>query len=144
MAKIKNTPKNVQTLITEALKAQGLTRVPTNKDTNASGTYKSWSAEQRNYNEQVVKPFRLNIARATYDEIFTLVAKYAMTPEDITMLDSLMHDGLEYFEKCPEVFKAHEARKPAKSADMNAIIEAIIKNTGMTREQAQKLVSVEA
>lgn len=138
--------QNVATIIESTLNALGLTRVPENKDMGSVGTYKTWSAEQKRYNEETVKPFRVTIARTTYDEIFTLIARYGVTPEDVMALDALIHDGLKYFEKCPEVFKAHvkatPASKPAQITNAD-IIAALVKN-GMTVEEATALLTGKA
>lgn len=143
MSKKQNVPNTVTVPVTIAemenltLEKMGLTSIPSNKDTGASGKYNAWSREQRDYNDTVVRPFRENVAT-----LLKSALESAIKAGDAERVFELMVTGLTYVDKQSKLFYNPQPAthtQPATITD-DTLLKALMAR-GISEDVAKAMLS---
>jgi hypothetical protein len=127
--------ESVSDIVTSVLNEMGLSSIPSNGDTGAKGKYSAWSKDQQTYNENVVRPFRANVAR-----VLKTVMDKAITDGEHETVYRLMVDGLTYIEKQPDTFyKAVKDTAPANISD-DTLVAVLAKRLNIPEDTARAML----
>jgi hypothetical protein len=115
----------------------GLTSIPSNKDTGASGKYNAWTKEQRDYNDAIVRPFRERVAR-----LIKTAMEDAIKAGDATAVFVLMVTGLSYVDKQSKMFynPAPDTTVPNAPITDNVLLAELIKR-GISEDVARAMLT---